>query len=296
MRGVRTVPRSRGSATIPAVRFATDTAVRQVEVGRYTAEIVDGWDINGNANGGYLLAIAARAIAAASGRPDPVTITAHYLAPGKPGPITIDVDIVKSGRLFVTTTAQVRDAQGKVLLQLLAGCSDLTANDGPTQITIAPPDVPPPDDCVTQSSVQVPMPFRDRIEVRVHPDDIGFSQGAPSGDALIRGWFRLRDGEQLDTIAVLQAVDVFPPAVFNTALPVAWVPTLELTTHVRGTRDRANGCAAVSPPEPSPEASWRKSPKSGTSTAASSPSRVNSHWCHGPRREEVATVIATGRR
>ncbi len=47
---------------------------------RFAAEIADGWDIAGNANGGYLLAVAAQAVADEDGR-RPLTITAHYLAP-----------------------------------------------------------------------------------------------------------------------------------------------------------------------------------------------------------------------
>jgi hypothetical protein len=49
----------------------------------------------------------------------------------------------------------------------------------------------------------------------------------------MRGWFRLRNGEDADTLALLCAVDAFPPTVFNAHLPVAWTPTIELTTHVR---------------------------------------------------------------
>jgi len=32
----------------------------------------------------------------------------------------------------------------------------------------------------------------------------------------------------------LPVADAFPPPVFNTDLPVAWVPTVELTVHIRG--------------------------------------------------------------
>ena len=32
---------------------------------------------------------------------------------------------------------------------------------------------------------------------------------------------------------LLLAVDAFPPTAFNTRLPVAWTPTVELTAHVR---------------------------------------------------------------
>ena len=49
--------------------FESDTAVRPVAAGRYDAEIKPGWDVGGNANGGYLLAIAARAMRDAAGRP-----------------------------------------------------------------------------------------------------------------------------------------------------------------------------------------------------------------------------------
>ena len=64
--------------------FATATAVELIDVdgatSRYRAAIHDGWDIGGNANGGYVLAVVGRAMAAAMDRP-PLTVTGHYLAP-----------------------------------------------------------------------------------------------------------------------------------------------------------------------------------------------------------------------
>ena len=71
------------------------------------------------------------------------------------------------------------------------------------------------------------------VELRLHPDDAGFPDGRPSGDARVRGWFRLRDDEPVDTLALSAPVDAFPPTVFNADLPVAWTPTVELTAHVR---------------------------------------------------------------
>ncbi len=73
----------------------------------------------------------------------------------------------------------------------------------------------------------------DRIDLRLHPDDAGFCFGEPSGTPRVRGWFRFADGEAIDTIALLCVLDAFPPTVFNAKLPMAWVPTLEYTTHVR---------------------------------------------------------------
>ena len=42
------------------VGFASDTAVRANGEGHYATEIMSGWDVVGNANGGYLLSVAAR--------------------------------------------------------------------------------------------------------------------------------------------------------------------------------------------------------------------------------------------
>lgn len=79
---------------VPPGPFATATAVENAAAGEWSAAIRPGWDIAGNANGGYLLAMAARALVHATGRPDPVTITAHYLSPGRPGSVRIAAQIV----------------------------------------------------------------------------------------------------------------------------------------------------------------------------------------------------------
>lgn len=69
--------------------------------------------------------------------------------------------------------------------------------------------------------------------MRLHPEDASFAEGRPSGRARMRGWFRLRDGERADSLALVLATDAFPPTIFNADLPVAWTPTVELTAHVR---------------------------------------------------------------
>ena len=73
-----------------------------------------------------------------------------------------------------------------------------------------------------------------QFEERIHPEDVGPLQGEPSGTAQMRGWFRLHDDEPLDAFTLLLAADSFPPAVFNADLPLAWTPTLEMTTQIRG--------------------------------------------------------------
>jgi acyl-CoA thioesterase len=213
--------------------FARATEVRSAGDG-WEAAIADGWDIVGRANGGYLLAIAARALTAATGRPDPATVTAHYLAPGSPGPITVATEVHKSGKRFTTASARMRSAE-RPLLVALASLTDLSPTEPNIErIEATPPALPDVDDCIPiEAAPPFPPPFMNRVELRLHPDDAGFARGRPSGDPLVRGWFRLRDGEPIDTVALLCAVDAFPPTAFNAALPVAWTPTLELTAHIR---------------------------------------------------------------
>ena len=107
--------------------FASDTAVRRTAEGRYDAQIAQGWDIASNANGGYLMALVARALADAAGRPDPIALTAHFLSPGKPGPVSIATRVARSGRRFATVTGSLVAADGRAILQVLGTFGQLVS-------------------------------------------------------------------------------------------------------------------------------------------------------------------------
>lgn len=217
-------------------RFGAATAVTALGDGTYEGTIADGWDINGNANGGYLLAVVARAMTAAAGRPDPVTVTAHYLSPGKVGTVRVRPEVLKEGKRFATVRATMTSATGTPVITALGSFSDLGgSSDSIELVDGAPPDLPPPEDCIPRNTTSTgpAANFSSQLDMRLHPDDARWDRGEPSGQALVRGWFRLHDGEPMDTIALLCAVDAFPPTAFNTHLPVAWTPTVELTAHVR---------------------------------------------------------------
>ncbi len=214
-------------------RFATASAVTRASDGHYDAAVAEGWDIAGNTNGGYLLAIAARAVTDATGHPDPVTITAHYLAAAHAGAATVDVDVVRTGRRHATGTFRLASAAGLHLVGV-ATTTDLGAASGPLLVDARPPDLPPPDECPrSEPGDPLPPPFVGQVEMRLHPEDIPFRSGDGSGNARMRGWFRLLDDESLDTLALVLVVDAFPPTSFNVNLPIGWTPTIELTAHVR---------------------------------------------------------------
>ncbi len=205
---------------------------------RYRVEIHDGWDIGGNANGGYLLAIAARAMADATDRP-PVTITCHYLRPAAPSAGEVVVDLVRSGRRFATATAQLR-VDDAAVLQLVGTFGDQQPG-GPIASLDGPVELPDYAVCHQRPDTAESPALMAKLASRIHPDDTGFSTGEPSGRPIVRGWFAFADEssgliehQPIDVFGLLLASDSFPPSVFNTELPVAWVPTVELTVHVRG--------------------------------------------------------------
>jgi len=218
---------------MPNGTFTSATSVEPTGAGTWRGSVEPGWDIGGNANGGYLLAIGARALAATTGRSDPVTVTGHFLAPGRPGPVDIGTRVLKAGRRFTTASALL-EAGGRPVLAVLGTFGDL--GDGTDDLFVdgGPPELPPPEDCVLIEATETfPPPFMGQVELRIHPHDMGFATGERSGVPRTTGWFRLADGEPVDTVALVCAVDAFPPAVFNADLPVGWVPTVELTVHVR---------------------------------------------------------------
>lgn len=214
--------------------FRSDTEMRQ-DGDIHVGEIREGWDVVGNANGGYLMTLAARAMASASGRPHPVSMTSHFLAPGRPGPVVFEPEIVKQGRTFTTVRGHLR-SDDRIALTSLGTFSDLETLEGPIRIDARPPELPPPAECVRVSpspSAPFPPPMMNKIELRLHPDDAGVNQAADT-TPLFRGWLRPLAEDPLDVFFLMLAVDCFPPTVFKADLPVAWTPTVELTAHIRG--------------------------------------------------------------
>jgi acyl-CoA thioesterase len=223
--------------------FASATRVSHVMGDVYRGEVQRGWDIFGAANGGYLMAIAARAMATVAERPHPVTVTAHYLNPAPPGPVTIGSDVLKAGKRFTTVQARLNDPD-RSLAALQGTFGTLEPSSALRRFEDGPPDLPPPDDCIAiEPAEQFPPPFVGRVDLRLHPDDVPQSNGPK--EPRIRGWFRLRHDEPIDPFTLLVAVDAFPPAVFNTDQTPGWTPTLELTTHVRGVPHQQGWLACV---------------------------------------------------
>ena len=215
--------------------FEFDNATRPVPLGDglHDTPVEDRWDINGNANGGYLLALVANAMRAETGRAHPLSVTLHYLLPSPAGPARTRTEVVKSGRRMATATGTLlRD--DRELVRAIGVFGDLDAESGPQSSTVVRPEMPAFDDCPVRPTDPNAKPsLFSRLDMRLHPDDTGFATGNPPGRAEVRGWFAFKDGRPIDTLALLLAADAFPPCIFNLNGMTGWVPTIEFTVHVR---------------------------------------------------------------
>jgi acyl-CoA thioesterase len=226
------------AASPPANRFTTDTAVSRTDVDRFAAECRVGWRVIGGSapNGGYLTAIAARAMAERAERPDPVTVTAHFLEPPELGPLEVVTELVRAGGRHRTVAARlVQD--GRECVRLLGTFGDLERADGPTRVLREPPPWPAAEQLPDAASELGDLPVPEilhRLEHRLLPAVTGWTRGEPSGQGVNGGWCRWPDGGDMDVFGLLFVADAYAPAVFDLGVAeVAWAPTIELTVHVR---------------------------------------------------------------
>ena len=217
--------------------FHTETALTQVGEGRYQGRVSRHWNIGDNPNGGYLLSIVLGALAKLNpDHPDPLSVTTHYLRPGVPDTACeVDVELIRRGRTLTTARARLSQS-GKARLEVIAAFGHL-ADTGPAahenaSVTLSAPNIPPPADCPERSGEAqgVHLPITDRIEIRINPPA---AEGSAEGKAEVSGWIRLRDQTPTDSRAAVMFTDAFPPALFGLLGVIGWVPTIELTVHVR---------------------------------------------------------------
>jgi hypothetical protein len=227
-------------ARIGDSEFDRDTAVTRREPGVYDIDLSAGWAIISAVNGGYLLAVLGRALADALPHDDPFSISAHYLTASQPGPAVVRTDVVRTGRTLSTGQASLfqYDDEGREVerIRVLASYGDLDGLPDDVRTSAKPPAIPPVDQCFGPQDGPAPVPgssaLTDRLMLKLDPSTLGWALGSPSGKGEMRAWFGLADGRDPDPFSLLLAVDALPPTAFELGLS-GWVPTVELTVHVR---------------------------------------------------------------
>ena len=220
---------------MPDASFETVTAVHPLGGDRFGVDVHPDWTIGGKPNGGYLLALLGRAVAAASPHPHPIAASAHYLHSPEPGPAEAQVEVLRAGRSASQLRARlVQD--GRACIEALFTTSELSPDAKPHWDGGVPEPGPEAfDECLRIPPVTptgIPVTIMEQVDLRLAPQSLGFADGRPSGRGELNGWLGLLDGAPFDPLSLIYAVDAFPPATFDVEFS-GWVPTLELSVYVR---------------------------------------------------------------
>ncbi len=214
--------------------FDRETAISAAPGGRFLTRLHSAWNIGENPNGGYVMASVLRAMREVAGQPDPLSVTAHFLRPAlADAEAEIRTEVIRAGRSVTTVRAELVQ-QGKPRIAALAVLGDVASAQGVDESFEPPPPVMPPiDQCIHRSRLEqgVEVPLLSRVDVYLRPEQAGLP--APDRKAMLEGWVRLADGGHADTLALPLLLDAFPPSPITRLQNIGWVPTIELTVHVR---------------------------------------------------------------
>lgn len=211
--------------------FDRDTAVAPLGDGAYEAVCSPEWNTPvGGPNGGYVAAIAARAVIEEIADPGRALRSLHlqFLRPPRTGePLRVLVRIERVGRT-VTNVSLRAEQEGKlVILGMALAATD--REDSP-EFSTPPPAMPAPDEVPTQTIHPRMPPIAKRYAIKPCLGPPPFSGGE---EALGGGWIRLAQPRVFDVLAAAAYLDAWIPAPFmRTATPLV-APTLDYTVHLR---------------------------------------------------------------
>jgi len=212
--------------------FDQDTQVVSLGEGTFSAVVTDRWNTFVRPDGGYVMAIAVRALGMSLPHPHPFTVTGHFLRPTDPGSVEIKTDVARAGRRHSTGSARVIQG-GKEVLRVLGTFGDLSKGEGRSAVGEPPPNIPPPDAC-QDPWAHVPdgvkVSIGDRTEART-PQVPGWLKGAPTGRPFFEFHQILSDGRPQDALSLIFMADAAPPTVVELG-ELASV-TVDLTVMVR---------------------------------------------------------------
>ena len=200
----------------------------------FEVPIDETWSVGGKPHGGYLLRSAVEHVLD-DDHPHPLAVSAHYVSSPDHGTAVVDVERLRTGRRVASSRARISQGDA-VRAEVLVSAGTLSTEEPYWTAAVRPPALPPVEDCPRTPSIGptgVKVGYFDHVDLRMDPASAQWVVGKPAGHAEVRGWIRRDDAADASPLDLLVFADALPPVTFDLGL-YGWVPTLELTVHVRG--------------------------------------------------------------
>jgi acyl-CoA thioesterase len=211
--------------------FDNDISVSSPGGNRFSGTVTDNWSINGNPNGGYLMALGAQAMMSGTDKKSTPIITANYISRSIPGETQMELEEFSRSKQF--NRFQVKMLQdGKEKIRMLGTFTDEKIECRFERYETKTPDIAPLEKCIEIPAIPQ-YTIMKNLDIRLDPASAGWMKGTMSETSEMKGWVRFREQRPFDLLSVLLAADAFPPPVFVSQGMTAWVPTIELSVNVR---------------------------------------------------------------
>ena len=210
--------------------FDRDISVTAKEPFLYAGTISDNWSVNGNPDGGYLMALLANAILQKSGKAKLAILTANFIARSVPGEAFLAVKQIGSSRQFERWEARLQQ-EGTETVRAFGTCTEGEIS-GENRYEKSAPVLAPLKDCIAIPEMPRYTIFRN-VDDRLDPGCAGWMSGDLVGKSEQKGWIKFKDDRPFDQLSILLLADAFPPPVLASQGIIAWVPTIEMSVNIR---------------------------------------------------------------
>ena len=197
----------------------------------FSGHITENWSINGIPNGGYLMAILAKAMLCHSEMKSTPIITANFLNRCEPGAAEVMIEKMSASKQFNRFQARLNQ-KGKEKTRAFGTFVDENSECLLERCEASAPEIAELEKCV--SVPEIPnYTFFSQMDVRMDPVCTGWISGKLSEISESKGWIKFKKDRPFDLLSILLIADAFPPAVLSSQGIVAWVPTIELSVNIR---------------------------------------------------------------
>jgi len=212
-------------------KFKDDIRVTEKNPRVFEGTVTNNWSVNGNPNGGYLMAIVAGAMMKHSDRKSTPIITANYLTRCAPGKAEVVVEEISQSTQFNRYEARLIQEGKEKIRALGTFMLDKKACEVERYESSAP-ELAPVESCIAIPEMPQYTLF-ENLDMRIDPASAAWLQGETTDKSEQKGWVKFKAGGSYDILSLFLIADSIPPAIFVSQGPVAWVPTIELSTNIR---------------------------------------------------------------